>query len=659
MRVLITILLVLLWLALLSVVPATLFWRDSGEFILSAFLLDVAHPAGFPLYAQLSNLFALIPAGTIAWRVNAFSCFLVVLHLFLTGLLAWSLLRTIFRLENKSAALLALIPPLLLLTAPVYVKQAFVAEVYVLNAIFVELLLLCYLEYRHRKDLRFLILAALLAGLGLGNHASLGVILAGFLAVLAFELKTLRRAILPAFCAGLLGLAVYAYIPARALTHPPLNTGCAVTPLRFYNQITDARDRVIRGPVQAERVLEVKNGRAPWLSKLKADCTKLQDEFPLLLLAPLGVIALWTGAPRILAVLLIAGAGNYLFFRGWSPDPWIPLFSILALLIATLFGYGLRNANPVQRSNFSVFALLPFILLTLAGLPDFKDLDSIRTFSLPQTAARSLLAPLPKGGVLLTENSWFQLLYLQRIEGYREDVVLVYPGDIFHPELFRELTWKNARGVSFTAAEINSAAADAAPLGIKRLGAFTDFVTQTTALSFEPSQGINGFFKQVARLDDSGRSYLEHGVPGRLAPGFSEQKGQTLRMVRDAVRSTWLGFNFETQRYFEEQLVAVADLLDAAGHPAEALSLVSKLCLPLEEQYCSLVPLNNLATYLIHYGRYFEAAQLLLVVVSDERWRKAEVFENLVIALSHLSEAERRVFESVPLAAQLLNSMKQ
>src|SRR5262252_3863315 len=43
---------------------------DSGELIVAAKSLGVAHPPGFPLYVLLAHLATLIPIGSIAFRVN-------------------------------------------------------------------------------------------------------------------------------------------------------------------------------------------------------------------------------------------------------------------------------------------------------------------------------------------------------------------------------------------------------------------------------------------------------------------------------------------------------------------------------------------------------------------------------------------------------------
>src|SRR5882724_1527892 len=43
---------------------------DSGELIVAARSLGVAHPPGFPLYVLLAHLATLVPIGNVAVRVN-------------------------------------------------------------------------------------------------------------------------------------------------------------------------------------------------------------------------------------------------------------------------------------------------------------------------------------------------------------------------------------------------------------------------------------------------------------------------------------------------------------------------------------------------------------------------------------------------------------
>src|SRR5437868_748787 len=48
----------------------TVTFVDSGELIVAAKYLGVAHPPGTPLYVLLAHLFTLLPFGNVAVRVN-------------------------------------------------------------------------------------------------------------------------------------------------------------------------------------------------------------------------------------------------------------------------------------------------------------------------------------------------------------------------------------------------------------------------------------------------------------------------------------------------------------------------------------------------------------------------------------------------------------
>src|SRR3954454_3985270 len=68
---------------------------DSGELIVAAYGLGVAHPPGFPLWVMLAHLASLVPVGSVAVRINfssavfaALACgmlTLVVTELFVTA----------------------------------------------------------------------------------------------------------------------------------------------------------------------------------------------------------------------------------------------------------------------------------------------------------------------------------------------------------------------------------------------------------------------------------------------------------------------------------------------------------------------------------------------------------------------------------------------
>src|SRR4051812_132752 len=52
---------------------------DSGELIVAARFLGVAHPPGFPLYLMLAHLASVVPIGNVAERINFASAFFAAL----------------------------------------------------------------------------------------------------------------------------------------------------------------------------------------------------------------------------------------------------------------------------------------------------------------------------------------------------------------------------------------------------------------------------------------------------------------------------------------------------------------------------------------------------------------------------------------------------
>src|SRR2546428_8047723 len=65
---------------------------DSGELIVAARFLGVAHPPGFPLYLILAHLFSFVPIGNIAVRINSASAIFATLAAGILTLVAAELL---------------------------------------------------------------------------------------------------------------------------------------------------------------------------------------------------------------------------------------------------------------------------------------------------------------------------------------------------------------------------------------------------------------------------------------------------------------------------------------------------------------------------------------------------------------------------------------
>jgi Protein of unknown function (DUF2723) len=208
-----------------TLLPADGFW-DTAEAQTVPHTLSIFHPTGFPTYAMLGWLWSQIPLGDVAWRMNAFSAICIALSAGLVVLITGHLIdERNPRLRATAAAIAGGVFAFAEETWAIAVR----ADVHALNTFFVALLvwlLFCWraAEWRGASHAgRWLMTAALVFGIALGNHPLVGLMAFGIAAWLfVVDPGIWRRWRLVAGCIGLLvlGLATYLYIPIRALTPP-------------------------------------------------------------------------------------------------------------------------------------------------------------------------------------------------------------------------------------------------------------------------------------------------------------------------------------------------------------------------------------------------------------------------------------------------------
>jgi tetratricopeptide (TPR) repeat protein len=154
---------------------------DSGELIVTAKSLGVAHPPGFPLYVTLAHLATLIPIGSIASRVNFASAIFAAVAAGITTAVVYQALLNKLKLitaknstriergkkpkksatavesadisasPDKAALIVSgLIPGLFLAFSRTLWAYATIAEVYTLNALLILLIFLLIFRWRCR-----------------------------------------------------------------------------------------------------------------------------------------------------------------------------------------------------------------------------------------------------------------------------------------------------------------------------------------------------------------------------------------------------------------------------------------------------------------------------------------------------------------------------
>ena len=238
---------------------------DSGELIVAAQSLGVAHPPGFPLYVLLAHLATWLPLGTVAECVNFASALFGALAVGVLALAVAAALPARSSTKKKIAAdsgtddataiIAVLVAALLLAFSRTLWSYATLAEVYTLNALLILLVLVLMLRWRRRTleaaarratpgatPDRLLYAAAFAFGLGLGVHHVTVALLLPALALLVFATAggrffASRRLAYAALCACA-GLSVYVYLPIAAWREAGLNWSDPRTLQRIWWHLT-------------------------------------------------------------------------------------------------------------------------------------------------------------------------------------------------------------------------------------------------------------------------------------------------------------------------------------------------------------------------------------------------------------------------------------
>jgi hypothetical protein len=158
--------------------------EDSGELITGAADFGVPHPPGYPLWTMSGFLFShLIPFGSVAWRVNLESAVFgalanAVLTLLVCHSSRWLAHRWVGEelqpLARRLTFYTGMFAGLVIGFSDIMWSQGVISEVYTLNGLFVNLvLLLFYFWMLEPKRIRRLLLAVFVFALGLTNHHTL------------------------------------------------------------------------------------------------------------------------------------------------------------------------------------------------------------------------------------------------------------------------------------------------------------------------------------------------------------------------------------------------------------------------------------------------------------------------------------------------------
>jgi len=255
---------------------------DSGELILAAYGLGVAHPPGVPLWIMLTHIASLVPVGNVAVRINFSSAVFAALTCAMLILVVAELLITASsfaaprrrnkatrqesNIEKSNARLLIFAPAvgagLLMAFSRTLWAYATITEVYALNALLILLIFFLIVRWRRRiietrtnssgavaTHDTWIHAAAFVFGLAMGVHHVTVALTLPAIAVVVFRTEglkffTSRRLLYSALISIGALILVYSYLPWAASRSPAMNWGNTRSLQEIWWHITGRQYRV-------------------------------------------------------------------------------------------------------------------------------------------------------------------------------------------------------------------------------------------------------------------------------------------------------------------------------------------------------------------------------------------------------------------------------
>jgi tetratricopeptide (TPR) repeat protein len=459
---------------------------DSGELIVVAHGLGVAHPPGFPLWIILAHLASLVPLGNVAVRINfasalfaAFACAMLTLVV-AELMIAVSYLTAPKRKgknvqrsrktarpagregadDSDASELLVFAPAigagLLMGFSRTLWSYATIAEVYTLNTLLIFAVF--FLMFRWRRGIitdrmridtsaearhgtaantahdGLLYAAALAFGLGLGvHHVSVALILPA-LAVIVFRTEGLkffasRRLIYAALISFGALVAIYAYLPVVAARSPVINWGNPRSLQEIWWHVTGRQYQVFLSftpEIIGHQFLEffrlVLREFGFWWLPIS------------LVLAFAGFVSAFkrdrTTFWFLLVVIIADLAYGFSYEIAEDKDAYyLPTF--FALVVAAGFGIHwliqLTLSKPMQLGKGYAVAVIAVMLPVTLAIAGNWPFNNRRHYFIADDYVENLLSAIGPEGLLLTFD-WqvaSPMLYSQEVEQRRRDVKVV------------------------------------------------------------------------------------------------------------------------------------------------------------------------------------------------------------------------------------------
>jgi len=441
---------------------------DSGELILAAHGLGVAHPPGVPLWVMLAHVASLVLAGNVAVRINFSSAVFAALACAMLTLVVAELIITPScfaapRRRNKAARQSSNIessnPGGFLIFAPAIgagLLMAFsrtlwtyatITEVYALNAMLVLLVFFLVARWRRRlietrrhpsaavaKHDTWIYAAAFVFGLAIGVHHVTVALTLPAIAVVVYRTESLkfftsRRLLYAALISISALILVYSYLPWAASRSPAMNWGNPRSLQEIWWHITGRQYRVFFSfspSLMGAQFVEF--------------CRMALREFgfswlPLtLFLAVAGLVSAYKRDRTAFWFLLLILLADLAYSLSYEIDEdkdayYLPAFISIAIAAGLGVRWLIRLAVSQRSPSWTPYAAAAtaIILTSATAFAANWPFNNRKHYFIADDYVENLFSTIAPDGVLLTQD-WqvvSPMFYAQEIEQRRPDVKVV------------------------------------------------------------------------------------------------------------------------------------------------------------------------------------------------------------------------------------------
>ncbi len=448
------------FLVYITFLAPSIFKGDSAEFCITAYILGIPHPNGFPVYTWIGHLFTMLPIGSVAYRVNLMSAFFgaVTVSLIYVIVLKIAILDKKIISDIKSSLpaksirssyinvyrFIAVIAALSLAFSKTFWLQAEFAEVYTFNAFFIALMIVILLLWSKNRDNKFLYIFFLIYGLSIGAHTSNILFMPAFLVFIAlinYKIFLNIKNVSLFTLLFIIGLSQFIYLLIRASQYPvysDISPGLygwlhLITAEQYSNYLIFSISEI------PKRILM-------YLEFFKADFLLTGS-----ILGIIGLIGLLKKNIKVFALLTLMFISNGVFFLNYYVldvevmfIPSFLLFSIfIGIGIAGIFDLiryisnnfkveiSIKNMNINSFKLFTVFILLLSLLfipitsyITNYNQIEQMDDDGFTYF------AYTALKEVPSNSTIITYwKSYTAFKYFQIVDTINQNVTIIAVDD--------------------------------------------------------------------------------------------------------------------------------------------------------------------------------------------------------------------------------------